>query len=570
MKTRKEQIKTIAIIFLAIMLVLTFFSNSIMNYSLVEVSTEAIVSDKLTSRVRGSGMVEAKEAYSVVVKHPRKIKTMDVRLDQEVHTGDVLFTLDEGDSTELRTAKKNLLQAEADYEISLLTSSITVEQRKQIESGKLGSLTDRQNLITQLKTNADNANNYLEQVTLLSDQLAAVAVSNDEEIKSQQEAKNLAAYEVEKDKAADAVKSAEADLEKAKQPITDAEAAVTEAEEVKKVADATGDAAKISEADAALKAARDGLYKTKTDSDLQKEIDEKKQILDEATAVSSDAINKYNNASYNSKINGYNQAIAKLEASDADATKKAEMTQTLNLAKKNADDAKEELDKAADLMKNQITYVLAYENILELRKEVEELEKETVEPEVKAPINGIVTEIMYTAGQTPEESATVLMIKPENKAYTISFSVTQAQAAKIKVGDQADIINNWSSRDITAKVYKITRDKDNKQNSIITCELDGNVDINDTYTLSIGQNTSNYDYIVPTSAIREDSNGKFIYVVESKSTPLGNRYYARRCDIEIITEDDSRTAITGPSEDAYVITTTSKPIEANQQVRLAD
>ena len=61
MSERKEKIKSIAIVFLSIMLVLTFFSNTIMNYSLVEVSTQMVYADKITTKVRGSGTVEAAE-----------------------------------------------------------------------------------------------------------------------------------------------------------------------------------------------------------------------------------------------------------------------------------------------------------------------------------------------------------------------------------------------------------------------------------------------------------------------------------------------------------------------------
>ena len=45
---RKEWVKTAAIVFLSIMLVLTFFSNTIMNYSLPEVATEYVHSDNIT------------------------------------------------------------------------------------------------------------------------------------------------------------------------------------------------------------------------------------------------------------------------------------------------------------------------------------------------------------------------------------------------------------------------------------------------------------------------------------------------------------------------------------------
>lgn len=47
-KKRREIIKTILIIFLAVLLVLTFFSNTIMNKSLSEVATEVCTSGSLT------------------------------------------------------------------------------------------------------------------------------------------------------------------------------------------------------------------------------------------------------------------------------------------------------------------------------------------------------------------------------------------------------------------------------------------------------------------------------------------------------------------------------------------
>ena len=77
--------------------------------------------------------------------------------------------------------------------------------------------------------------------------------------------------------------------------------------------------------------------------------------------------------------------------------------------------------------------------------------------------------------------------------------------------------------------------------------------------------------IVPNSAIREDNNGKFVLIVESKSSPLGNRYIATRADVEVVASDDTQSAITGAVEGwEFVITTSTKPIEAGQQVRLAE
>ncbi len=77
--------------------------------------------------------------------------------------------------------------------------------------------------------------------------------------------------------------------------------------------------------------------------------------------------------------------------------------------------------------------------------------------------------------------------------------------------------------------------------------------------------------IVPNSAIREDSNGKFILIVESRQTPLGTRYTAVRVDVQVLASDDNQSAISaGLSGYEYVITTSTKPVEAGKQVRLTD
>ena len=90
-------------------------------------------------------------------------------------------------------------------------------------------------------------------------------------------------------------------------------------------------------------------------------------------------------------------------------------------------------------------------------------------------------------------------------------------------------------------------------------------------TLSVGQKSANYDNIVPNSAVRSDTNGKFVLVVESKNSPLGNRYYARRVAVEVLTEDDMNSAVTGDlGYGSYVITTSNAPIKNGDMVRLAD
>ena len=86
-KRRREIIKTILIIFLAGMLILTFCSNTIMNRNLPEISTECATSGKLTEQLRGSGLVESNQSYEVTVDESKTINTINIKNPDLIYPG---------------------------------------------------------------------------------------------------------------------------------------------------------------------------------------------------------------------------------------------------------------------------------------------------------------------------------------------------------------------------------------------------------------------------------------------------------------------------------------------------
>ena len=104
--------KTVAIIFLAVLLVLTFFSNTIMNFSLPEVSAQYAYGGTITTRIRGSGTVEANSNYEVRIGQKRKIREVLVKQGDAVTIGDVLFRLEDVESEEVKTAQQAVKDAE--------------------------------------------------------------------------------------------------------------------------------------------------------------------------------------------------------------------------------------------------------------------------------------------------------------------------------------------------------------------------------------------------------------------------------------------------------------------------
>ena len=120
---RKDIIKNITIIFLIIMLVLTFFSSTIMNRSLPEVAAQYAYSGQITTSVRANGTTTANENYQVILEEGRIIHSVEVRRGDKVNAGDLLFTLEEGESTELREAEDQLTKAEQDYKKWQMTTN---------------------------------------------------------------------------------------------------------------------------------------------------------------------------------------------------------------------------------------------------------------------------------------------------------------------------------------------------------------------------------------------------------------------------------------------------------------
>ena len=209
--------------------------------------------------------------------------------------------------------------------------------------------------------------------------------------------------------------------------------------------------------------------------------------------------------------------------------------------------------------------------ISKAQQEVNELQQEATEPEVKAKVNGVIENIAVTAGKPIDSGTTACTITVPDMGYNVSFSVTKDQARKVHTGDQATIANYWGG-DLTATLSSIKTDPKNPQNGkILTFDIRGDVEPGSNLNLSVGQKSAQYDTIVPNSAIRSDSNGDFIYVVTSKSSPLGNRYVATRVDVEKVASDDTNTAVSGGvNAYDYVITTSSKPIKDKDLVRLAE
>ncbi len=485
-KSRREWVKTAAIIFLSVMLVLTFFSNTIMNYSLPEVATEYIQSGSITAKVRGTGTVESGSLYNVNVTESRKVTGVNVRVGDWVDVGDVICYLDDRESDELRNAKDLLDNAKKAYDAALLTG----------------------NLNSSVLENAGNS--------------ASVATYQTQMLNAQKK------------------------VDEIDRKITEQSVAYNEA----KTANDTAQR-KLTEANNNLANINSWLaYQGDVSSGNASAIDTLNKQRTEASQIAIAAQNTANAASL---------AFSTLEA------EKAELETQLR-------EAQDAVARLAKNINDSLNLSSLKDAVTKAQEEVDRLSKGAYDANITAEVAGTITSLSVVAGENTTPGTPVAVIQPDGKGYSLSFSVTADQAKRISVGDPAELVNAWWYNDVTAKVVSIKPDpNDPAKKKLVTFDLSGELTEGQSLSLQVGQRSSNYDMIVPNSAIREDNNGKFVLIVESKPSPLGTRYYAARYDVEVVASDDTKSAITGGLYGyEYVITTSTKPVEAGKLVRLPD
>lgn len=563
---KREWVKTAAIVFLSVLLVLTFFSNTIQNYSLPEVATQTVMSGTITAKIRGNGTIESGDPYEVKVTETRKVSSVAVRVGDTVQKGDVLVYLEDSESEELKAAREALETAQNDYERALLTAEVKAADIQAANSDISASAYRQQiNTYQQALTDAENTVKYwtdevAKRTQTVSDFETQISVTPENTKDVSEETKAVENAQKTLNDATNNQTAAKNALDQAENEAARIEAQIELLEPSVSGGDSSA-AERLAALEDELKTVRQTVLDATTNYNKATEtvanatlaLTKAQQALD-AKKGNSSTLNSLNNQLAGHKLSLY-EAQKELTAAQA---AKDEKEEALN-------DLISKITNAYDLDAYQ-------EKIAQAQELVDELTAKTVNASVTADIAGTVTAINVVAGNTTSAATPVAVLQPEGKGYTLSFSVTNEQAKRLSVGDKADLVNAWRYDDVDVTLASIKPDTtDPGQKKLLTFDVSGSVVAGQTLNISVGQKSANFDYIVPNSAIREDNNGKFILIVESKSSPLGNRYVAKRVDVEVLASDDTQSAISGGiSGYEYVITTSSAPVEAGKLVRLSD
>lgn len=554
---RKDIIKNFLIVFLIILLILTFFSNTIMNHSLPEIATESSISGSLTEKLNASGIIESNQSYEVKAKSNSTIDAIKVKTGQEIKKGDVLFTINNEENTELKEAETLLKSMELEYQKMLLTipkDYATENQAIKNAQEDLNNLIAKRDEVASKQAENDakksEYNQAKSELSGISSKLADIqmymtAVNTDDIYSIGSEyTGNIIGYYEEYIKAQSDLQSAEADLQSfMMSPDVSEEVMQSLQDKVNQCSD----------------------YYEQCESRYKSEKNNLRDTLSNELSYLNGESNRLNAVITDYESNLSSDDMLTVDALDEQITAKQRELETLVIA---LEDTKKQDNLA--IQTNDIDVKAKHEEIEAQKLVVEKLRKKDSEKEIKAEYSGVLSEILVRIGDNVLPDEAVALIDISEEGYTMSVSVEAEKTKKIKVGTPVEVLNDWSNS-IQADLVEMKNDSKDKKNRILKFKVSGDVNSGDTLSVSIPCSTSRYDTIIPKSALNEDSNGKFVLIVKSKSSPLGNRYFAERVDVEVLASDEVSCAVQGNlNMGDYVITTSSKPVNDGDQVKMKD
>ena len=282
--------------------------------------------------------------------------------------------------------------------------------------------------------------------------------------------------------------------------------------------------------------------------------------------------------------NSYTQLQSAYETvkAEADSYQKADenVIDTLNQAVQEKRKALETLyinlakEKSDDSLKRQVATLDNEQKAksIQLKKnEIARLKKKRKNVAIRAKLAGTISDLTAKTGENATPGNSLLNIQPSGNGYQISIPVTMEQSKLVKRGDNATVLNMWDD-DIKVILANIKTDPQNPNagKTLVFNVSGSNIQNGTSLSISVGERKANYDYIVPTSAIREDSDGKFVLIIQEKPSPVGNRYIAKKEEVQVLAQNETQSAISaGFDSYANVITTASKAVEKGDYVRLA-
>ena len=507
-------------ILLIIMLIFTILSRIAASFTVPKVSVEQSYSGKIAHAVTATGTIEAGGETAVVTEAGLLIAQVNVHAGAHVDAGELLFTLDtESIGEQISELNSQIKKLELENE--------SAEENKEQTAAK----------------------QQLDLKRAQEDYADTVSKNEAAEEKAQKELKS----------AADAKLAAEKELNDAKDNVSQKEKERNDA----KAAQDNASASLQSEKDA-LQAAVDAGEDTEA---LEKNVQKLQAAYDAAVALAEEKQTAYDTA-----VENFNEKKSASENCDTQLKEKQEAAETDAQAQKEAlktaaraiEDANISADTDNSEQINAIT-IAQYEKQLESLTQLKENNGE-----VRALAGGIITKVYAETGQKTTDTAAVVM-SDEKSGLLYTAIVDSSNLKYLSVSDEADI-SGTGKKEEGCTISSIETLEGGKSVKVTVSLTGDDFSLGESAAMTVTRKSEQFDYIIPVTAIYEENNKAYIYLLDTENSILGEQYIARKAEVEILDKNTSYAAVSSSllNADSQVITESDRNVGAGDIVRLAE
>ncbi len=569
--------------FLALMVALTLGSNTLQEMSVPLVTTASLQRGALERTTNVDGQLTAAKNVPVFCDYAVRVSEVYVKAGASVQAGDPLFALDldalkaqyATDEIALDKAKNDRDKTELSAAAPVSTNSVDDAQKSlsRAEENRATNIQNQQIALDKAQSDYDKAVSDLQSAqseydkavydawnTYITGKYTALTTAQ-ENLTAKQRTVSANLMD-----AQNTIADNQRKLDAAQQAVNSAQAALQ----------ANADPAQTATLQATLTSKQAALAQAQQDVSLgnlkaQNTIATNNEDLAKAQKTYNDAVQAYNEAmarsqtateavegTVASKLSAVKTAQSTLETRRAsvESAQRSLDTQTRD-ANRTVEDARTTLSRAQETLKTnrETAEVTSGANALTIATSDLDIDKKQTNLDklkaavdaggvVSAPVNGDVLSVSVTAGNNAGTAQASVTLSNETDGLELRVTVSEDQAGDMAVGDQADIIVGGSM--VRAAIESIASSTAQAGRYEVLFRLDGSVGtVGQTASMRFRKRTQNYDVLVPLTALHQDNDGYFVYVVQQESGALGARMSVARADVTILEQDATRAAVQG-------------------------
>lgn len=323
-------------------------------------------------------------------------------------------------------------------------------------------------------------------------------------------------------------------------------------------------AAKVQEAEAEVQKAEDELAKVQAREDL----------TEESEVVSAQAA-----------LDTAEKAIKTAQRSLEDGTYSSE--EQLAAAQRAIQTAQRDLDTARRKAEDAAQKALLTDEKARQQAEIERLgyrsEKRTLEQDISglraamadggkliAPIDGTVQSILADPGRT-QAGAHLAVLSRSDKGFSFEGTLAETEAEDLAAGDKGTVrfTQEGKSREVEGVISAIGAPDDKGQVTVTVTLPDGTYPSGGSASFEVSKRSEQYRQTLPLGALRGEKDNYYVLVLREKQTVMGTEQTVIKLPVTVLDQDSSNAAVEGAfTGTEQVVTTSSKPIEEGDRVRL--